>query len=131
MPRRRTSDGVIDSRPVKPENWETTANGDAATRIGKRNGPRQTADRMAKLEAPVRPGNSGTISAFEAYSRHELCSRTGLKTAAIRQAERQGLRAVTVGRLKFYLGCDFIDFLKALGAKQHKAQPSPQGLNIL
>jgi hypothetical protein len=130
MQRQKTPAELNHSPPVSPTEWETSANADTAARLVKRERPRQAANRMAKLEAPKRPGTAGVISAFEAYSRQELCSRTGLKLAAIRQAERNGLRAVTVGRLKFYLGCDFIEFIKAQGAKQREPRPGPEGPDV-
>lgn len=56
----------------------------------------------------------GVISANEAYTRSETMRRLACGAQALRNMEAEGLRSVTRGRQKFYIGRDIIAYLDGL-----------------
>jgi len=60
----------------------------------------------------------GSVSAAEVLTLRECGRRLGLGPRIMREAQRQGLRTVLLGRLKFVLGCDVLDFFLRLADAQ-------------
>jgi hypothetical protein len=58
--------------------------------------------------------NPGVIRADEAYTLMEFRRRCGLGQHAWRQLRNSGFRIVEIGRKRFVLGQDFIDYLKGI-----------------
>lgn len=59
---------------------------------------------------------TGTINANEAYSMPEFCRRTGLREWTIREARRDGLRVVKVGKKPFVMGSDWLEYLRQIAS---------------
>ena len=64
------------------------------------------------------PG-SGSISAHEIVTLRETGRRLGLGVRCMCDLQKAGLRTVTLGRRKFLLGSDLIDFARRLAEEQH------------
>lgn len=60
-------------------------------------------------------GRAGSISAFEALTLPEFRARFNLGAAAMRKARRDGLQVRQLGRNKYVLGKDVIEFLERVG----------------
>ena len=54
----------------------------------------------------------GVIKADELYTFPEFKKRTGLGQAAIREAKKRGLVVRQIGRNKYVLGADIIEFVR-------------------
>lgn len=60
----------------------------------------------------------GSILASEVMTLREFGRRLGLGPRALCDAQRQGLRAVLFGRVKYVVGADAIDFFRQLAEQQ-------------
>ena len=73
----------------------------------------------AKEKAQVVPvGPLGAILTDASYPLAMFMGLTGLGVAGIRQARRDGLRILRVGRRKFVMGRDWADFLETIAQKR-------------
>lgn len=84
------------------------------------NSQNETQEKRPKIAAKFAP-----VLADAAYPLELLRSITGLDGWAVRNAQRNGLRTVTVGRRKFVLGADFIAYLKLLSDKPEQTASHP------
>lgn len=67
------------------------------------------------------PRIPGEILCDAVYSLNEFKARTGLGSAAVRTARRNGLRVIRPGsRYGFVIGSDFIDYLKRIDDAQQQ-----------
>ncbi|MBI1900915.1 MAG: hypothetical protein HYS13_07360 [Planctomycetia bacterium] len=64
----------------------------------------------------------GVISASEVYTLAEFKRRAALGDYALRQARRQGLRIIAVGKKQFVTGRDFLDFIARAAAQQAESE---------
>jgi hypothetical protein len=64
-----------------------------------------------------RPGSS-SVRADEVLSLREFGRRLGLAARCLCDCQRQGLRTVLVGRVKFVLGSDALDWFRGLAERQ-------------
>lgn len=60
----------------------------------------------------------GVIRADEAYTLTEFRKRTGLGSTAFRGARAAGLRVIALGRKRYVLGVDWIEFLKQVQVQE-------------
>jgi len=60
----------------------------------------------------------GVIRADEVYTINEFCRRSGLGDYAFRQARRDGLRVVEVGKKRFVRGADWLGYLDQIAASE-------------
>ena len=60
----------------------------------------------ARIQCALAPLSSTEIYPLEIFKR-----RSGLDAWALRQARRNGLRVLTIGRRRFVRGCDFAEYL--------------------
>jgi len=72
-----------------------------------------------RTESPLPAGvQLGPIVADHVYPLKVFRSLTGLGGWALRKAQRDGLRVVTVGRCKFVRGADFMTYLASVESTQ-------------
>jgi hypothetical protein len=64
-----------------------------------------------------RPG-CGYVSAHEILTIREFGRRLNLASRALADAQRQGLHAITFGRVKFVLGSDALAWFRSLAEQQ-------------
>lgn len=58
------------------------------------------------------PATPGVIRADEVYRLDEVRRRLGLNDDALRAARRAGLKARKIGRRKFYIGSELIEYVR-------------------
>lgn len=71
-------------------------------------------------EATTRLRPPQVIRADESYSVAEFKRRSGLGDYAFREVRRAGLRIISIGKKRFVLGADWLEFL-------HRAAELPRG----
>jgi hypothetical protein len=79
------------------------------------NGTQQTrsnAKPPGHIQTALAPLSSSEIYPLEVFKR-----RSGLDAWALRQARRNGLRVLTIGRRKFVRGSDFADYLEKVATE--------------
>lgn len=59
----------------------------------------------------------GVINSAEAYELREFARRCRLGEFALREARSKGLRVICVGRRRYVLGRDWLDFLEKHGGE--------------
>ena len=64
----------------------------------------------------------GSVVAGEVLPRAEVARRLGVGAKTLRQAERNGLRVIVLGKSKFCLGADVLEFFKQLADRQGQQQ---------
>ncbi|MFZ1934365.1 MAG: hypothetical protein WCB27_19785 [Thermoguttaceae bacterium] len=69
------------------------------------------------LDKPA-PRASGSIHADEVLSMAEFGRRLGFADKALSDAQKAGLRTIVVGRCKFILGSDALDWFRRLAEQQ-------------
>jgi hypothetical protein len=65
------------------------------------------------VEATTKLTGPGSIRADEFYRLDDFKVRTGLNDDAMRKARRKGLKARKIGRRKFIIGAEAIEFLRS------------------
>jgi len=65
-----------------------------------------------------KPTGHGSVSAQEVLTLREFGRRLGLAKQALCDAQRAGLKTAIVGRVKFVVGSDAVEWFKLLAERQ-------------
>jgi hypothetical protein len=72
---------------------------------------------MKAIRRSAAAGIEQVIRADESYTVREFRARAGLRDFAFRECRQAGLRVIPVGRKRYVLGSDWIEFLRQRAAE--------------